>query len=98
MGLVFVDAGMGGMAFDLDVVLHEDAVLQDGNGRRLLHTAIGVKSGRVIDDVIRLPLAGLARYIYEGSVLLVDGACLAMEIGFVVPGIQDLKLVTTLQE
>ena len=46
--------------FDLDVVLHQDPVVQHGDRARFRQLAILVEAGRVEDDIVGLPFAGFA--------------------------------------
>src|SRR5207244_1467595 len=52
-----------------------------------------IKTWRVVNYVIRLPLARLATGIDQWRVLFVNGAGLAMVIGFVVVGIEHLNFI-----
>src|ERR1051326_5831128 len=95
---VFGDAGVGGCAFDYDVVLDQDTILEDGDSAWRFNPATDAKPGSVEDNVIRLPFAGFAASVDQWSMLFVNGSSLPMEIGFVIVGIQHLDFVIPLEE
>jgi hypothetical protein len=87
-------ADVEGLPFELEVVLHQHSVKEDGDIRRGFERSIGVEGGRGPDDVVGLPFAGLAVRIDQRRALFVDAAGLAVDIGFVVVGVEDLQLVS----
>ena len=60
MRYIFWRAFVGSAAFELDMVLNEDAVLKDRDCRGLLKLACIIKSRRMIDNIVGLPFARLA--------------------------------------
>lgn len=88
----------GGAALDFHVVLHEDAILEDGDARRLKQFARCVEVRSVEDDVVSLPLARRARCVHERRILAIDGGGLAISVSFVLVRIEDLNFVNSHQE
>jgi len=86
-------ANVDGLAVELEVILHEDAVEEDGDVRGRFQGAVGVEAGRGPDDVVGLPLTGLAGGVYERGRLLVDAARLTVNVGGVFVRVEDLELV-----
>jgi len=84
---------VGGGARKFDVVLDENVVVENGDTRGLQQFAAGIEARAVEDDVVPLPLAGWTRGIDERGVLAVNGARLAVGVGFVFVGIEDLNFV-----
>ena len=76
------------------MILYQHAVEQDGDIRRSLQRSIAVESRRCPHDVVGLPLAGLAIRIGQRDGLLVDAAGLAVHVGLVVVGIENLQLIS----
>jgi len=70
---------MAGRAVDFLVVMDENAVVQDGNISRLFELAVLEDRGKE-DNIIRLPLAGLAAGVYHRRGLAVYGGCLAIRV------------------
>src|SRR6266567_841146 len=83
--------------FDLDMVLDQNAVVQDGDGRRLQKLACAIEPWRMIDDVISLPFARPAAGVDQRRLLLIDRCRLPVVVGLVIKGIEHLNLVTLLQ-
>jgi len=54
-----------GLAFNFEIILHHDVVVEDGYGSGLGHSSIAVKPRGVEDDVVRLPFAWFAGGIDE---------------------------------
>ena len=75
------------------MILDEHAIEEDGGVGGCLDGAIFVEGWSGPDYVVALPLAGFAGGICEWDGLLVDAAGLAVDVGFVVVGVEDLKLV-----
>ena len=78
------------------MVLNEHAVLQHGEGTGP-HLAIGELLGRVENDVVGLPLAGLAAGVDQRGVVAVERAALAVRIGLVVITIEHLDFIAAHQ-
>ncbi len=89
---------MAGGTGELDVVLREDAIVEDCDMRGSSEFAGRVKTRTVPDDVVRLPLAGGACGIDERGILAVHRGNLAVCVSFAVVGIEDLNFVEAHQE
>ncbi len=76
-----------------EVVVNHDAIVQYRDVGGLYQFSLSVELGGLEDDVIRLPLARLARRVDGGRGLLVDGSALSVEVGFVFVGVENLQLV-----
>ena len=87
-----------GQPVDLDVVLNEHAVVQHRDPRPVDDLSLLVEFRGVEDDVVRLPLAGLARSIHQRRVLLVDRAGLTVVVSLILIRVEDLHLVALHQE
>src|SRR5687767_414977 len=57
-----------------------------------------LEARRLEDDVVTLPLARFARCIHHGRILAVNRRRLAIGIGRIVPGIENLDLVAAHQK
>ena len=88
----------GGRPERLLVVLHEDAVVEQGDPRRLEELARGVEPGAAEGDVVGLPLAGRPRGVEQGRVLAVDRPRLAVGVGVGPVGVEHLDLELAHQE
>ena len=75
------------------MVLHEDSVEENGDVGGSFQGAVQVEDWRLPHDIVALPFAGLAVWIDEGNSLLVNAARLAVDIGLVVVGIEDLQFI-----
>src|SRR6266852_2761727 len=82
----------------LHVILNEDAVVEGGDAGWAQEFAGGVEARSVKNDVVNLPLAGRARGVYLGRELAVDGGGLAVGVGFVFVGVEDLDFVEAVEE
>ena len=87
-----------GPADQLDVVLDQDPVVDRSDVRRRFHGAVVVKPRRGPNDVVNVPLARWSHRIHLWRCLLVNSPGLAIEIRFVLIGIQDLDLIRIHQE
>ena len=87
-----------GAAWEFDVVLDQDAVLNDGEGRLSRDFAILVEQRAMVDDVERLPFAGFAAGVHQRHGPAVESAALAVGIGLIVVGIEHLDLELALKE
>ena len=76
----------------VEVVEDQDAVLEHRDGGLAGHFSGGIEARPVPDDVVRLPLAWLAVDVDQRRDFLVDRAALAVRIGGVVIGIEDLDI------
>src|SRR5262249_33475753 len=72
---------VGGLAQKCEVVLNDDAIVQDGDVGRRLELLLFVKARSGKKNVVRLPFPRLATGIDEGWPLLVDRTGLPVEIG-----------------
>ena len=88
--------GGGGLRADGDVVLDENAVVQDGEGT-VAHGAVRGFLGGAKDDVVGLPFARLATGVDQRGAVAVERAALAVGIGLVLVAVQDLDLVAAHQ-
>lgn len=98
MGGIFGQTNvLGGTVYEY-VVLYEYAVEEYGEvaGAGALPVVVEAWGGE--DDVVGIPLAGRAHGVYEGGVLLVYGARLAIRVGAVLVAVEDLYLVAILEE
>jgi len=76
------------------MVLNQDSVVQDSEGTRLDSTT-GRGFGWMKNNVVGLPLAGLAARIHERGSVPVKCGGLAVRIGAVLITVQDLDLVAS---
>ena len=93
-GFVERGADVARLAFEFEVILHQDAVEEDGDVGRGLQAAVGVEGGRGPGDIVGLPFAGLAVRVGERDGLLVDAAGLSVDVGLVVEVVEDLEFVS----
>ena len=93
----FIEWGtdVAGLAFEFEVVLHQDSVEEDGDVSGALYAAVGVEGWGDPGYVVGLPFAGLAIWIGQGDGLFVDAAGLAVDVGFVVVVVEHLQLVAS---
>ena len=73
---------MLGRTGKLDIVLDENAVMEDGDTGGAQQFAAGIETRAVEDDVVGLPLARRARGVHEWRILAVNGASLAVGVCF----------------
>src|SRR5258706_8976957 len=97
MRLVFWGAFGGGAPFEFDVILNQHVVLEKSDRGWLLKLALVVKSWRMVNNIVGLPLAWLARDVDQRRVLFVNRAGLAVVIGLVAVGIEHLHFVAAFQ-
>src|SRR5476649_129729 len=76
------------------MVLHEHTVHKYRRICRRLQRSVRIKYRRHPDDVIALPLARLSNRVDKRNSLLINASCLAVDIGLVVVGIENLQLVS----
>ena len=75
------------------VILHQHAVVKCRHARGTCQPAIGGETRRDEHDVVGLPFTRRPAGIHQRRLLLVDGRRLAVHVGLVVPGIEDLQFV-----
>ena len=80
------------------VVLDQDTVHQHRHPGLIQIGPILLEDRSSVDDVVTVPLAGLAHRIDKGRLLLVDRADHAVDIGFIVIGVKYLDLIQPLEE
>src|SRR5262249_35856264 len=97
VGALLGDAPVRRGAEDLLLLVGQHAVVEDRDGRGLLHLAVLVVGG-VEDDVVGLPLAGLAGGIDQRRPLAVERGGLAVGIRGILVAVEDLDLVAAVQE
>jgi len=99
----FISVGLVGFAGDgwalnFDIVLHEYAVVKDGDAAEADEFSILIEARGMENDVVGLPLTGLPRGVDERRILAVDGGGLAVGVSLVIEGIEDLNFVHAHQE
>src|SRR5713226_709483 len=85
-------------AAQFHIVLHQCAIVKNGFASGAEQLASLIKTRPVKDDIVSLPLAGRARSVYQRWVLAIDCRSLAVRVSLALVGVQDLRLVETLQE
>ena len=85
-----------GFAFDLEVVLNQNAVLENGYVTGL-DQFFAVKNRTHENDVVRLPFARLAASVDSRRILLVNSAALTVIVGLVDVAVQNLDFVRTIE-
>ncbi len=86
--------GVGRRANQFLVVLDQNVVVENGHPRGMDDFAV-FEHRRAVNDIEALPFARRAGGVCQGRVLALDGAQLAVEVGVVLMGIQNLYLVGT---
>src|SRR5690625_4904981 len=87
-----------GCTMDLHIVLDQDSVQQDRHScRRLKHLLI-VEDRSLEKYLVRLPLTWSFCRVCKRNILFVDTASHSIGVGEVVPVVQDLQLVSVLEE
>src|SRR5258706_7110866 len=89
---------MPGGAGEFDIVLREDAVVEDGNMRGAREFAGCVKARAMPDNVVGLPLACGARSVYQRRILAIYRGDLAVGVSLAVVRIEYLNFVKTHEE
>ena len=96
MGLVLGPTNIFRCTFDLHMILYQNPIVQYGYGPGLGFGAGFVKLGGMKKDIIGIPFArGLGSHGQRNG-LLVNGAYLTIDIGFVVIIVQHLHLIPAL--
>src|SRR5688572_30283268 len=88
--------GGGGASTDGGMVLHENAVVENGKATGD-DFAIGGFFRGAKDDVVGLPFAGLAGGVHERGGVAVKCAGLSVRIGFVLIRVEHLDFVAALE-
>src|SRR6266481_5955022 len=89
---------MPGRAGQLNVILHEHAVVEGGDARGPQKFTGSVETRAVKDDVVDLPLARRSRSVHLRRKLPVNGRGLAIGISFTLIRVEHLHLVNAVQE
>ena len=97
MGSIFRGPVERRVTLQLKVVEDQNAVVQHGDERWAFEFAV-FEPGCLPDHVIGLPFTGLPRSIHHWRRLFIDGATLAIEIGFILIGIKNLDFISIHQE
>ena len=92
VGFVVAEGAVLGIAVERLAVVGDDAVEEEGDVGGADDFA-AVEAGRLVDDVVDIPLAGLADGVDERGPLAIDRAGLAIGVGGLVEGIEDLDFV-----
>ena len=87
-------ADVAGAAFELEVVLHQHAVVEDGDTGWGSEAAVSMEYGSRQDDIVALPFAWFAASIGQWDRLFVDTADLAIDVRFVIIVVQYLQLIS----
>ncbi len=85
-------------SFYFRVVLHHDAIVDDGDTARRSSNAVNAPTRGGVDDVVGLPFAGRAAGIHKWYRLFVNRGSLPIWIGCIVETIEHLHFVAALQE
>ena len=81
-------------ALNLEVVLHQHAIVKHRDGSRLDDFAV-FENWAVENDVVALPLSGWAAYVDQRRFLAVYSGGVAVGVSSVIVGIEHLYLVVT---
>src|SRR5690242_10687677 len=87
-------ADVAGAAFELEIVLYQHAIVEDGDAGRGSEAAVSMEYGSRPDDVVALPFAWFTAGIGQRDRLFVDAAGLSIDIGLVVIVVQYLQLIS----
>jgi len=87
-------ADVAGAAFELEVVLHQHAVVEDGDTGWGSEAAVSMEYGSRPDDIVALPFAWFAAGVGQRDRLFVDAAGLSIDIGLIVIVVQYLQLIS----
>src|SRR5438876_4525934 len=89
---------VAGGAGEFDVVLRQDAVVEDGDVRGASEFAGCVKARAMPDDVVGLPLAGCASSVHQRRILAIYRGDLAVGVSLAVVRIEHLNFVEAHEE
>ena len=89
--------GGGRLALHRNMVLNQDSVMENREGSWEDGFSVGRLLGCVKDDVVGLPFTRLARGVHQGGCVVVEGTRLAVEVGLVVVGVENLDFVAALE-
>lgn len=87
-------ANIAGAAFELEVILYQDAVVEHGDAGGGSETAVSVEYRSCPDDIEALPFAWFAAGVSQWDRLFVDAANLAVDICLVIIVVQYLQLIS----
>ena len=96
LGRVFRCLRVRGDAHDLLPIVQQDAVQEYGEISGL-YKFLAFEFGRLEDDVVVVPLAGLVDGVHQRGPLAVDGSGLAVGVGGVLIRVEDLQFVAALE-
>src|SRR5438477_10327781 len=82
----------------LDVILNQDAVMNDGEVRRRHDLAIFIHSRSAKENVIALPLTRFAARVHQRDMLFVNACRLSIRVSAIVVRVEDLNLVVSLKK
>src|SRR5258708_39586988 len=85
-------------ASQLDVVLHQHAIVKNGFARGARQFSRRIKTRAMKNDVVSLPLARRPRSVHQRGILPINRRGLPVGIRLALIGIEDLRLVESLQE
>ena len=91
--IVIPEAAVGCAAVEFLAVVDDHSVVNDGDVGFLGELTAFIPEWGLPDDVVGLPFAGRAGGVHERGLLTVDGGGLAVGVGQVVVGVEDLDLV-----
>ena len=81
------------IAKNLMMILYKNTIVDNGNKSWLGELACSIKAWRCVEDIVRLPLGWFTCGINHWRLLAVDGASLAIRIGWVLKAVEDLNFV-----
>src|SRR5262245_25037385 len=84
-------------AGDLFPVGKQHTIMENGHIRGL-YKLLPLELRRLERDIVALPLTRLPRRVDERRPLSVDRACLTIGVGWIIPGIEHLNLITIHQQ
>lgn len=101
LGIVFLIirwSAVESCPLDLDVILNEDAIMNDREVRRRHHLAVLIHAWSAKENVIALPLTWFAARVHHRDVLLVNARRLSIRVSAIVVRVEDLNLVVSLKK
>jgi len=96
--LVWGSYSMSGRACEFHIVLREDAIVKNRETRRARDLSRRIETRSVKNNVVRLPLARWQRSIHLRRILSIDRGSLAVRVGPILVGIENLYFVKPHQE
>ena len=91
-------AAVESRSLDLDVILNEDAIMNDREIRRRHYLAIIIHARSTKENVVALPLTWFAAGVHKRDVLLVNARRLSIRVSAIVVRVQHLNLVVFLKK